>query len=321
MRITRLLAAALVVLGSIATGADAQNYPDRVIKMIVPFPPGGATDTLGRILGKRMSEILGQPVVIENHAGAGGTIGIDYVSRQPADGYTMVLVNALPHTAAKKMYGNLKYDPVKSFTPIGSLGTVSYVLVVNPQFPATDLATFLTAVRAAPGKYNYGSSGIGTAPHLVFELFVRAAGLNVVHVPYQGSGPAMTGLLANDIQMALDNTATVPLIKAGKLRGLAQTGKRRSQALPDVPTFTEAGLPQFDATGNWGLLTPAGTPDRVVAVLGDALARAVNDPVVRETLLSQGITPESGTAQQFAAVLQSESDRLSKLIEEANIKP
>jgi tripartite-type tricarboxylate transporter receptor subunit TctC len=137
----------------------------------------------------------------------------------------MVLVNALPHTAAKKMYGNLKYDPVKSFTPIGSLGTVFVRAGRQPQFPATDLATFLTAVRAAPGKYNYGSSGIGTAPHLVFELFVRAAGLNVVHVPYQGSGPAMTGLLANDIQMALDNTATVPLIKAGKLRGLAQTGK------------------------------------------------------------------------------------------------
>src|SRR4029077_19942712 len=138
------------------------------------------------------------------------------------------------------------------------------------------------------GKYNFASSGVGTAPHLVFELFLRAADISVVHVPFQGSGPAMTGILGGDVQMALDNTATVPLIKAGKLRGLAQTGKRRSQALPDVPTFAEAGMPQFDATGSWGLLAPAGTPDKAIAVLGDALSRAVNDPTVRETLLSQG---------------------------------
>jgi tripartite-type tricarboxylate transporter receptor subunit TctC len=314
--------ALLIVLSAvIAQAANAQTFPDHFVKLIVPFPPGGATDTLGRILGKKMSEIIGQPIVVENHGGAGGTIGIDFASRQPADGYTVVLVSALAHTAAKTLYGNLKYDPVKSFTPIGSIGTLSYVLVVNPQFPAADLDGFLQTVRAAPDKFNYASAGVGSAPHLAVELFMRAADIKLVHVPYQGSGPALIGIVAGDVQVAIDNVAAVPLIKAGKLRALAQTGKRRSDALPNVPTFAEAGLAQFDVTATWGLLGPAGLPEKTVTVLSDALARAVNDPAVRETLLAQGITPEAGSAQQFAAVLQSEATRWSRLIEEANIKP
>ena len=318
--IKRLLAL-ICVLHAFAIAAHAQNFPDRHITLVVPFPPGGATDAVGRIVGKKMSEVLGQPIVVENRGGAGGTVGIDYVSRQPADGYTIVFVNALPHTASKSLYGNLKYDPVGSFTPIGSLGTVSYVLVVNPQFPAPTLDAFIKAARAAPNKYNYASSGVASAPHLAMEVFVRAADVSLVHVPYQGSGPAMTGVLAGDVHAALDNVAAVPLIKGGKLRALAQTGTARSASLPDVPTFAEAGLPQFDVIGRWGLLAPSGVPPRTVAILGDALARAVNDPSVRETLLAQGITPESGSAQQFAAVLASESVKWSRLIEQANIKP
>ena len=304
-----------------AIAAQAQTFPDRHITLVVPFPPGGATDAVGRIVGKKMSEFLGQPIVIENRGGAGGTVGIDYVSRQPADGYTIVFVNALPHTASKSLYGNLKYDPVGSFTPIGSLGTVSYVLVVNPQFPAQTLDAFIKAARAAPGKYNFASSGVASAPHLAMEVFVRVADVNLVHVPYQGSGPAMTGVVAGDVHAALDNVAAVPLVKGGKLRALAQTGSARSASLPDVPTFAEAGLPQFDVIGRWGLLAPAGVPPKAVALLSDALARAVNDPGVRETLLAQGITPESGSAQQFASVLASESVKWSRLIEQANIKP
>lgn len=314
---------AVTLLGScaLALSAQAQNFPERHITLVVPFPPGGATDTVGRIVGKKMSELLGQPVVIENRGGAGGTVGIDHVSRQPADGYTVVFVNALPHTASKSLYGNLKYDPIASFTPIGSLGVISYVLVVNPQFPAQTLDGFVKAARAAPGKYNYASSGVASAPHLAMELFVRAADVNLVHVPYQGSGPAMTGVVAGDVQAAMDNVAAIPLIKGGKLRGLAQTGKSRSSFLPDVPTFAEAGLPQFDVVGHWGLIGPAGIPPKAVAVLGDALARAITDPGVRDTLLAQGITPEAGSAQQFAAVLASEMTKWTRLIEQAKIKP
>ena len=318
----RLLSMALVtVAASIAPHAAGQMFPDHFIRLIVPFPPGGATDTLGRILAKKMSEIMGQPIVVENHGGAAGTIGTDFASRQPADGYTIVLVSGIAHTASRKLYPALKYDPVKSFTPIGSLGTLTYVLVVNPQFPAQDLNSFVATVRAAPDKYNFASAGVGSAPHLAMELLMRAANVKLVHVPYQGSGPALTGVVAGDVQVALDNVAAVPLIKAGKLRAIAQTGTRRSDALPGVPTFAEAGLPQYDLSAPWGLLAPAGVPDKTVAVLSDALARAVQDPGVRETLLAQGITPESGSAAQFGALLQSESDKWSRLIDEANIKP
>jgi tripartite-type tricarboxylate transporter receptor subunit TctC len=313
--------ALVVALFALSSATSAQQFPDRHITLVVPFPPGGATDAVGRVVGKRMGEILGQPVVIENRGGAGGTVGIDYVSRQPADGYTVVFVNALPHTASKSLYGNLKYDPITSFTPIGSVGTVSYVLVINPKFPARTLDEFIKAAREAPAKYNFASSGVASAPHLAMEVFVRSAGVNLVHVPYQGSGPAMTGVVAGDVQAAMDNVAAIPLVKGGKLRALAQTGKARSSFLPDVPTFAEAGLPQFDVTGIWGLIGPAGIPPKTVAILGDALARAVNDPAVRETLLAQGITPESGTAQQFAAVLSSEMVKWTRLIEQANIKP
>ena len=312
---------AVLSLCSIAPMANAQAFPDHFIKLVVPFPPGGATDVLGRLLAKKMSEILGQPIVVENHGGAGGTIGTDFASRQPADGYTIVLVSALAQGASRKLYPGIKYDPVKSFTPIGSMGALSYVLVVNPGLGITSLDGLIKAMKATPDKFNYASAGVGSAPHLAMELFLRAADVKATHVPYQGSAPALTGVVAGDTQFAIDNVAAVPLIKSGKLSALAQTGKTRSAHLPDVPTFTEAGLPQFDVTATWGLLAPAGVPAPIVAKLNDALVRAVNDPSLRESLLAQGITPDPGSAQQFGAVLASETERLSKLIDDAKIQP
>ena len=311
----------VLLLCGVAPPVAAQTFPEHYLRLVVPFPPGGATDVLGRILAKSMSDILAQPIVVENHGGAGGTIGVEFASRQPADGYTVVLVSALAHSASRKLYANLRYDPIKSFTSIGSLGTLSYVLVVNPSFPANDLDTFIKAVRSAPGKYNYASAGVGSAPHLAMELFLRAANVNMAHVPFQGSGPALTAVVAGDVQAAIDNIAALPLIKAGRLRPLAQTGRRKSAHLPDVPTFTEAGLASFDVTATWGLLAPAGVPERVVAVLNNALVRAASDPAVRETLLAQGITPDPGSPQQFSAVLASEAEKWSKLIDEAKIQP
>ena len=315
-----LLRALPAGLAALAFAARAQTYPDRFIKLIVPFAPGGATDVLGRILGKRMGEVLGQPIVVENHPGAGGTIGTDFVARQPADGYTILLVNAIPHTSSRKLYPALKYDPVKSFMPIGALGSVRYILVVNNDVPARTLAQFIELARAQPGKLNYASAGIGSAPHLAMELFLRAANVDLVHVPYQGSGPAMTDLMGGRVQAAIDNVAAVPLIKAGKMRALAITGRTRSSTLPDVPTFAEAGLPSYDVTGAWGLVAPAGVPAPIVDKLSSALAEAVKDPTVRDTLVAQGIDPESGTAQQYAAVLARESEKWSRLIDEAKIK-
>ena len=312
---------ALLSLCGLAATASAQAFPDHFLKLVVPFPPGGATDVLGRLLAKKMSDILGQPIVVDNHGGAGGTIGTEFASRQPADGYVVVLVSALAQGASKKLYPAIRYDPVTSFTPIGSIGALSYVLVVNPSLGITSLDALVKAMNATPEKFNYASAGVGSAPHLAMDLFLRAAGVKATHVPYQGSAPALTGVVAGDTQLAIDNVAAVPLIKGGKLRALAQTGKLRSAHLPDVPTFTEAGLPQFDVTVTWGLLAPAGVPAPIVAKLNDALVRAVNDPQLRESLQAQGITPEPGSAQQFGAVLASETERLSKLIDDAKIQP
>ncbi len=315
--VARALAACLFALAAFA--AHAQAFPDHPLKLIVPFPPGGATDTLGRILAKRMGEILNQPFVVENHGGAGGTIGTDFVTRQPADGYTMLLVNAIPHTAARKLYP-IKYDPVKSFTPIGAMGTLRYILAINNDVPAKDYAQFVALVKAQPGKLNYGSAGVGTAPHLAMELYTRAAGVEMVHVPYQGSGPAMTDLMGGRIQAIIENVPLVPLIKSNKVHALAITGKTRSTTLPDIPTFAEVGLPAFEMSGTWGLIGPAGVPADRVTILSNALAAAVKDPTVRDALILQGIDPEYGTAADYGAVVTREEAKWDKLIDEAKIK-
>lgn len=322
IRSTRSWAALLLVGAAAFFGslAHAQAFPDRFVKLVVPFAPGGATDVLGRILAKRMGEILGQPFVVENHPGAGGTVGTEFVARAPADGYTLLLVNAIPHTASRRLYPALKYDPVKSFTPIGALGYNRYILVVGNEVAAKDYASFVALAKASPGKLNFASAGMGSAPHLAMELWLRAAGVDLVHVPYQGSGPAMTDLAGGRVQAAMDNVAAMPLIKSGKLRALAITGTRRAAVLPDVPTFAEVGLADFEVTGTWGLIAPAGVPADRVATLSDALAKAVQDPAVRETLIAQGIDPEAGTAAQYGATLARESDKWAKLIDEAKIK-
>jgi tripartite-type tricarboxylate transporter receptor subunit TctC len=316
----RLSQSLLLAFALVASGAGAQAFPDHPLKLVVPFPPGGATDVLGRILAKRMGEILGQTFVVENKGGAGGTIGTDFAAHQPLDGYTMLLVNAIPHTASRKLYPDLRYDPVKSFTPIGSIGTVRYILAINNDVPAKDYAQFVQLARSEPGKLNYGTAGIGTAPHLAMELFMRAAKIEMTHVPYQGTGPAMTDLLGGRIQAIVENVPLIPNIKAGKIRALAITGSRRSDVLPDVPTFAEVGLPSYDVTGTWGLIAPAGVPERIVAILNDALVKAVADPTVRQTLTAQGIDPAPGSAADYGAVLVRESDKWSRLIDEAKIK-
>jgi tripartite-type tricarboxylate transporter receptor subunit TctC len=321
MRSFRSWAGALLLgVAAVSGVARAQAFPDHFVKLVVPFAPGGATDVLGRILGKRMGEILGQSIVVENHPGAGGTVGTEFVARQPADGYTLLLVNAIPHTASKRLYPGLKYDPVQGFTPIGALGYNRYILVVGADSPAKDYASFVKLLKAEPGKQNFASAGMGSAPHLAMELWLRAAGVDLVHVPYQGSGPAMTDLVGGRVQAAMDNVAAMPLIKAGKLRALAITGSKRAAALPDVPTFAEVGVPEFDVTGTWGLVAPAGVPPDRVAILSDALAKAVQDPAVRDALVAQGIDPEPGSAAQYGATLVRESDKWTKLIDAAKIK-
>ena len=308
------------ILLALPFAAGAQAFPDHPLKLVVPFPPGGATDTLGRILAKRMGEILNQPFVVENKPGAGGTIGTEFVARQPADGYTVLLVNAIPHTASRKLYPELKYDPIKSFTPIGAMGTLRYILAINNEVAAKDYAQFAALAKSQPGKLNYASAGVGSTPHLAMELYKRAAGVDIVHVPYQGSGPGITDLLGGRVQVIIENVPLVPLIKSGKVRALAITGKTRSANFPDVPTFAEVGLASFELSGTWGLIAPAGVPADRVAILSNALAEAVKDPAVRDALVAQGIEPEPATRAEEGAVLAPHSDKWSQVIDEAKIK-
>jgi tripartite-type tricarboxylate transporter receptor subunit TctC len=302
-----------------AANAFAQ-YGGKPIRLVVPFAPGGASDGAGRVIAKRLSELLARPVVVENRAGAGGTIGIDYVARAAPDGDTIVLVNSLQHVSSAGLFPGLKYDVIQSFRPIAAIGQVRYMLVVNKDFPAKDLAAFFQLVKGQPGKYTYGSAGIGSAPHLVMELFARSEGLSMVHVPYVGSGPAMTALLAGQIDVAMDNVAAVPLVKAGKLRALAISGQGRVPDFPDLPTFAQAGAKDFDVVGVWGFLAPAKTPDAVNSALGEAIERSLKDPAVVQALKAQGVEPEYGSAAKFGSTLASEYQKWSKLIHDANIK-
>ena len=249
----RLIAFVLAATGLWCSAAVAQPAFDRPIHLIVPFASGGATDAIGRVIGRRLSEVAGQPVVVENKPGAGGTIGIDFAARAAGDSNTIVLVNALQHTSAVKLYPNLKYDAIKSFKPLASIGTVRYLLLVNAGFEAKDYDSFIKLVRRQPGKYSFASAGVGSAPHLVMELFSRAEGLSMVHIPYNGSGPAMNDVAANHVPIAIDNVAAIPLIKAGRLRALATSGEKRAEGFPDVPTFSEVGLKTSDMVGVWGL--------------------------------------------------------------------
>jgi tripartite-type tricarboxylate transporter receptor subunit TctC len=310
----------LFALGMALTAGASAQMGERPIHLVVPFAPGGASDGAGRVLGKKISEIVGRPVIVENRQGAGGTIGIDYVARAAADGDTFVLVNAMQHVSSANLFPNLKYDVIKSFRPLAAIGKVRYLLVVNKDFPAKDLDGFIKMVRAQPGKYTYGSAGIGSAPHLVMELFARTEGLSMLHVPYSGSGPAMTSLLASQVDAAMDNVAAIPLVKAGKLRALAASGPNRMEDFPNVPTFAQAGAKDFDVVGVWGLLAPAKTPDRPAAVLTDAVKQALKDPEVAQALKVQGIEPEYAAPAEFDATLKSEQQKWSKLIRDANIK-
>jgi tripartite-type tricarboxylate transporter receptor subunit TctC len=300
--------------------ADAAAFPDHPVRLIVPFAPGGASDVVARIIGKKLTQTLGQPVVVYNRPGAGGTIGIDFTARAPADGYTITLVNAIQQTSSKEMYPGLPYDPVKSFRPLATIGTVHYILVVNPALPAKDYASFIQLIKSKPGKLSYASPGVGSAPNLVMEEFKQSAGLEIAHVPYMGSGPALNDVIANHVPISMDNVAAIPLIKSGLLRAIATTGDTRDSEFPDVPTFAQAGLKNFNVSGVWGFLAPAGVSDKTAAVLNDAIHRAMQDPEVLKSLTIQGLDPGYGSAEQFGATLQEETVKWAKLFAEGKIK-
>jgi len=320
LRLVHALAlGAMAATGLMGAPAFAQAWPARPISLIVPFPAGGTTDVLARAVGLELSKSLGQPVVVESRPGAGATLGADFVAKSKADGYTL-LMGAVHHTIATSVYKKLPYDFQKDFAPVSTVALVPNVLVVNPAVPAKNVKELLALAKAEPGKLTYGSNGNGTGQHLIGAQFESMGGVQMLHVPYKGSGPLTTDLLGGQITMSFDTiTPVLPHIKAGKLRALAVTTNKRSAALPDVPTLDEAGLKGFNL-GTWfGVLAPAATPKDIVARLSTELARIVNSPEFRKKMDDIGAEPVGNTPEQMARQIAEDTERFARLVKDAKV--
>jgi len=313
----------LAVLALGATGpAQAQEYPSRLLRDIVPFPPGGAVDIITRIVTAKMSEVLGQSIVVENRAGgAGGTVGADIAAKATPDGYTLFTCQIASHAISPALYKKLPYDHIRDFAPISLLGTTPNVLSVHPSVPATSVAEFIAYAKAGAGKINYGSPGIGTSPHLTMELFKLSTGIKLVNVPYKGGAPALADLLGGHVVVMFANLPEhLPSIKAGKLRGLAVSSAKRTPQLPDLPTVAESGVPGFEVTVWYGICVPAGVPKPIIAKLNAAVVKTLNYPEVKERLAQNSIAAEPSTPEQFAAHIQSETAKWARVVKEAGVK-
>jgi tripartite-type tricarboxylate transporter receptor subunit TctC len=313
------VAAAGLILVAAAANAQAQAYPSKPIRWIVPFPPGGSTDLLARVVGQKLTESWGQQVVVENRGGAGGTLGAAEAARSPGDGYTL-LMGAIHHTIATSVYPKLPYDFQKDFAPITVVAIVPNVLVVNPAVPAKSTKELIAYAKANPGKLTYGSAGMGTAHHLIGEVFNLRAGTEIVHVPYKGSAPAVADLIGGQVSIMYDTVAScLPHIKAGKLRPLAVATAKRSSALPDVPTIAESALPGFEVTTWFGALAPAKTPPEIVAKLNAEMVKILAMPDVRKRLLEAGAEPVGNTPGEMAAQIKRETEEFGKIVKQAKI--
>ena len=311
-----LIAAALACA---ATLASAQTYPSKPIRWIVPFPPGGSTDLLARVVGQKLTESWGQQVVVENRGGAGGTVGAAEAARAPADGYTLFM-GAIHHTIATSAYPKLPYDFQRDFAPITVVAIVPNVLVVNPSIPAKNVKELIAYAKANPGKLTYGSAGMGTAHHLIGEVFNSRAGVDILHVPYKGSAPAIADLIGGQVAIMYDTVAScLPHVKAGKLRALAVATAKPSSALPDVPTISDAALPGFEVTTWFGALAPAKTPKELIAKLNAEMVRILGMPDVRKRLLDSGAEPVGNTPEQMAAQIKKETEEFAKIVKQAKI--
>ena len=316
--LTLAAASALGLLALTPLAAHAQAFPTKAITIIVPFSAGGTTDILARVLGQFISKDLGQPVIIDNRAGAGGNIGTQLVARAAPDGHTILMGTVGTHAINQSLYPKLAFDPIKDFAPLTRVALVPNLLVANPAQPFKTVKELMAYTKANPGKVTFGSSGSGTSIHLSGELFKQMAGVDIQHVAYKGSAPAVNDLLGNHIAIMFDNMpSAISHVKAGKLRPLAVTTAQRSPALPDVPTVAEAGVPGYEATSWFGLLAPAKTPAPVVARLNTSILKALADPDVKKKLLEQGAEPAGETPAQFAAFIASETVKWGKIVKQS----
>ena len=307
----------------ILTAAHGQTtYPNRSIRVVVPFAAGGPTDAAMRIIAPRFSEFLGQQIIIENRGGAGGATGTEFIAKSTPDGYTLVHGSIGGLAVSPTLNPKLGYNTLRDLAPISQTVNVAYIVTLHPSVPAKSIKELLALARARPGKLNYGSGGAGTGPNLAGELLNMMAGVSIVHVPYKGTAPALTALLSGEVDTTFDNLLIVlPQIKAGRVRPIAATGDARSKLLPELPTMAESGLPGYSATGWYGLLAPIATPKDIVARLNTEFTRALRSPDVSERLNSTAAEPAPGTPEQFAAFIRSKTDKWAKVVRATNMKP
>lgn len=313
--------AALSCIFAWAPAAQAQSFPTKPVVLVVPFPAGGAVDIIGRVVGKALGDAIGQPVVIENRAGAGTIVGAGYVAKAPADGYTLLISSGSTFTVNPAIKSSLPYDPIKSFEPVGLVTRVPLIIVANRSVPVDNLKQMVSAVNAAPGKYVYGSFGTGTTGHFAGETLLNATGMKMQHIPYKGSAPAIADLIGGQIPFSVDTVAaSLPHIRSGKLKAIAVTGATRASLLPDVPTVAEAGYPGFDADSWVAIAARRGLPAEVKAKLESAVAKVMTDPEVKQKLLANGLEPKYAPAEQVAAMIDKELPRMRMIAQRAGIR-
>jgi tripartite-type tricarboxylate transporter receptor subunit TctC len=323
MTLTVLGLAACVAEAGAATAAGDEGpaYPTKPVRFIVPYVPGGNTDILSRLLGQKLSEAWGQQFIIDNRAGAGGTVGTELAARSPADGYTLVMGSFGSVIVARNLYPRLAYEPLRDLAPVVLVSEPAGVLVANPSVPAKTVAELIVYAKSNPGKLNYGSAGAGAWNHLFVELFKQQARVDFVHIPYKGISPAVTDLMGGQVQLVMSPfPVAMPHVKAGKLRALAVTSAKRSGLAPDIPTVTESGLPGYVAAGWFAVMAPARTPPAIVARLNRELNRILLLPEVRQSLAADGSEPAGGTPESVAVSAREESIKWSGLIKQLNLK-
>src|SRR4051794_26844095 len=318
---TTWIAAAVLGLSGEPDRAQAQSFPSRTITLVIPFAPGGSTTIVGRVIADKMGELLGEKVVVDNRPGAGGTVGTRGVAKSDPDGYTIALGYTGTLAIGPSLYKNAGYDPRKDFAPIGLIGNAPNSLVVHPSFPAKTVGELIAYAKANPGKVNFGSSGAGTASHITGEYFAASAGIKLVHIPYKGTGPALTDLLGGHSPMAFAPIpASHPNVSAGKLRALAVTSITRSGLLPDVPTMIEAGLSGFDASLYYGLVAPSGMPRPIVDKLNKALRDALGSDEVKKQLGNDGTEITPGTPEDYVDFIDKDEKKWSQLVKASGVE-
>jgi len=322
MTLRMLLAAALGAMTLLqAAGAAAQAWPAKPIRLMVPFPPGGSTDIVARIVAQKLSERLGQPIVIENRGGAGGTIGTALIARSAPDGYNLAVASTSTHVVAPGYYSKLEYDPVKDFTPVGMMAISPYLLVVNPAVPAKTVAELVALAHKQPGKLNYASAGVGSTTHLAMEMLKSASRTYMLHIPYSGNGPAGTAVIGGQVELLFGSLPSLlPHAKSGRVRALAVGTLKRSPSLPEVPTVAESGYPGFDASLWLAIVAPAGTPQAIVERLNKEINGLIATAETRDAFDKAGTEPLTGTPAELAAMIRDGLPKYAQIIKDAGMK-